>query len=119
MEQELGPDFHFEFSLQGETADRELRPYAEERLRELAEGHNDMIGAAVSVEEETAANTPHVYRARIVAYMRPDNVVAVEKDESDMQALKGALDAVERQIRSKREKLDKPWDRPATPQPPA
>jgi hypothetical protein len=44
--------------------------------------------------------------------MRPDNLASVEKAETDEGALKGALTAVERQVRESREKLRETWKQP-------
>ncbi|MFN2283648.1 MAG: hypothetical protein ACK2UQ_04450 [Anaerolineae bacterium] len=44
--------------------------------------------------------------------MLPDSVVAVEKQETEIGALKGALSAVERQVRDYREKLAERWKQP-------
>jgi hypothetical protein len=78
----------------------------------LLEGHTDIVCAEVAIEELTGDTTPHVYEARVVVYMRPENVVSVEKQETAIGALKGSLSAVERQVRSLREKLGEPWKRP-------
>lgn len=90
-----------------------LRDEAEARLRELADEHSDVIGASVAVEEEARGqDTPHFYRVRVVAFARPDNIAAVEKADALGEAFRAALDAVERQVREKREKLGEPWKRP-------
>ncbi len=101
-------DFDFEFTSEVEltdSQDTEMRVEAERRLRELAADHNDMIGAAVALERVAHGETPHFYQARVVAYIRPDNIAAVEKENSALTALQGALDAVERQVREKRARL--------------
>jgi len=108
-------EFDFEFLNEAPLTDRvesELRVEAERRLRALTEGHNDLIGAAVAVEELTGDTTPHAYEVRVVAYMRPDHVVAVEKQETVVGAMKGALEAVERQVREYRTKLRETWRQP-------
>ncbi len=86
-----------------------------ERVQALAEGHDDLIGASAAVERVEHSDTPHVYQARIVAYIRPDNIVVKKKAESPMAALQQALDRLERQIRKKREKLGEPWEKPKSP----
>jgi hypothetical protein len=105
-------DFHVEFQSKVEHLDDASIWEAERRLRELAQGQTDMVGAAVAVESLAGQETPHVFQARVVAYTRPDNVVAVEKGEAPETALKGALDGVERQVREMRKKLRKPWQQP-------
>ena len=105
-------DFRLEFYNEAplsEELELELAAEADRRLRDLAEGHTDIIDASVSVEELTGAETPHRYQVRAVVYMRPDNVVAVEKQETVKGALKGALSAVERQVREYRNKLRERW----------
>jgi hypothetical protein len=93
----------------------ELIVEADERLRSLAEGNDDMVGASVALEELTGGETPHFYQARVVAYIRPDNIVGVEKADSPDAALKSALTAVERQVRQRRDKLGKRWQQPPSP----
>jgi ribosome-associated translation inhibitor RaiA len=108
-------DFDFEFYnevLHLEHLEAELRAEAESRLRELAADHTDIIGASVAIEELTGDVTPHRYQVRVVAYMRPDNVAAVEKGETIEAALNGALSAVERQVREYRNKLRERWEQP-------
>jgi ribosome-associated translation inhibitor RaiA len=104
--------FEFEFHSEAPDPNDELRLEAETRLRALAAGHEDLIGASVAVEQPVEAETLYVYRARVVAYVRPEDVVAVEKAESPMTALKGSLDAVERQIRDLRDMLRERWKQP-------
>lgn len=105
-------DFHFEFNSDIPQVNEAMIAAAEARLRTLAENQSDMIGASVAVEELTGEETPHAYRARAVAYIRPENVAAVEKDDGLELALEKALDALERQILARREKFRKPWEQP-------
>lgn len=90
----------------------EMRTEAERWLRALLEGHTDITGAEVAVEELTGDTTPHVYEVRVVVYMRPESIVAVEKQETAIGALKGSLSAVERRVREYREKLRETWKQP-------
>jgi ribosome-associated translation inhibitor RaiA len=105
-------DFSYEFTTNIAQPDEQLRTYAEAALLELAEGHTDMIGAAVAVEELTGSNTPHSYRARIVVYMRPQNTNAEQKADDPMKALQQALNTLKRQIREYRDKLRESWKHP-------
>ncbi len=104
-------EFNFDYEFQnklGEIGDLEdkLRREADTRLRKLAQGHTDLTGASVILErEDQDATTMHQIRARVVAYTRPEYIAGVEKADTAQGALKGALDAVERQVRQKREKL--------------
>lgn len=106
-----------DFGFQSEASltdhvEAELRAEAERRLKALVDGHTDIVGASVAVEELTGEETPHLYEVRVVVYMRPEDVVAVEKQETVEGALKGALDAVERQVRSERAKRRETWKQP-------
>lgn len=107
-------DFTIEFNsdLENKTYEAELLEEAESRLRALSEGHSDITGAAVTIRRPAQKETPPLHEATVVAYVRPENVVGKEKQESPEGALKGALDAVERQVRKKRDKLGEPWKRP-------
>jgi ribosome-associated translation inhibitor RaiA len=83
-----------------------------ESLGKLSEGHSDMIGAMVSAKELASDETPHRFQTKVVVYLRPDNVVAEERADNLRASVKGALTAVERQVRDKRERLGEPWKRP-------
>lgn len=105
-------DFTFEFLSEIEYPDDEMRTEAERRLRELTEGHSDITGASVAIEEVTSDTTPHLYEARVIIYIRPENLVAVEKGPEPMPALRSALSAVERRVREQRTKLRERWRQP-------
>ncbi len=110
-EQAYNFDFEFQNKL-GDIGDLEekLRSEAETRLLKLANGHTDVTGASVIVDNEVkGAQTPFLYRARVVAYTRPAYIDGTEEADTPLAALKGALDAVERQVREKREKLRERW----------
>ncbi|MFZ6031363.1 MAG: HPF/RaiA family ribosome-associated protein [Chloroflexota bacterium] len=98
-------DFYVDFQIEVADPGGILAAEAERRLRALREGHTDLVGAAVAIVELSNANTPHAYEVRVVVYTRPTYIAATEKGETSRQALKGALDALERQVRQKREKL--------------
>lgn len=99
-------DFEFEYHSEVTNLPDDLRPQIEERLRELSEGHKDVVGAAVSVTKmEGKQDVDHQHRARVVIYMKPENRVAVEKHESAEQALRKAVDAVVRQVRDHWDKM--------------
>jgi ribosome-associated translation inhibitor RaiA len=101
--------FGFEFYSEIPDPDKVLQAEAESRLLALAEDHKDLVGASVTVEELTGGTTPYRYEATVVVFKRPDNVAATEKAESSEEALKGALSAVERQVRELRERLRETW----------
>jgi ribosome-associated translation inhibitor RaiA len=102
-------DFHIEFHSERTKISDALKNETETRLRELAAERNDLIGASIGVAELAQDETPHIYRARVVAYIRPENIVAVEKAGALDAALKRALEAVERQVRRRREKFQAQW----------
>ena len=105
-------NFDFEFYTEISQDDAELWEEANERLRSLVNDHTDIIDASVSIEELTGSETPHRFEARVVIYMRPENIVAVDKNSHAMLALQNALDAVERQVREERAKRREQWKRP-------
>ena len=107
-------EFTIEFKADGlhEVTESDLFDEADSRLRDLTEGHTDITGAAININKPASAETAFLFEATVVVYSRPDHVAATEKDESPTAALKGALTAVERQIRSRRTKLGKPWKLP-------
>jgi ribosome-associated translation inhibitor RaiA len=107
-------DFTIEFNsdLEDKNLERRLFDEADARLRDLAKGHTDVIGAAVTIRQLAAAETAAMHEATVVAYSRPKRIVGKEKQESAVGALKGALEAVERQVREKRETLRERWEQP-------
>mgnify|MGYP006303696047 FL=1 len=107
MVAESRPDFTLEFRVESESVEpeEEMRREADRRLRELTYDHNDIVGAAVAVEELTGSETPHLYEARVVAYMRPNNLTVVEKASEALQALQNALSTMERRVREERARL--------------
>lgn len=111
LEEKLSTVDPFGFEFYGEIPDPgdTLRDEAERRLLDLAAGHNDLVGASVTIGELTGDSTPHRYEATVVVFKRPDNVAGTEKAESSEAALKGALSAVERQVRDLRTKLKETW----------
>jgi ribosome-associated translation inhibitor RaiA len=106
----MSDDFDFEFHHELDQPVDDLREEALQRLLKLADGHTDLIGASVGLDKPAEnRSTPHVFRARVVAYIRPDNIAAVQEDETAHAALKGALSALERQVRERRDKLRERW----------
>ena len=107
-------DFTIEFNSVdiGAQLEEELFLEADGRLRDLAAGHDDLRGAAVNIREPATGESSYQYEATVVVYARPENIAATEKEDNPTTALKGALSAVERQVRQKRDKLGKPWQRP-------
>jgi ribosome-associated translation inhibitor RaiA len=104
---ESRPDFTLEFRIESESVEpeAEMRREADRRLRELTYDHNDIVGAAVAVEELTGSETSYMYEARVVVYMRPNNLAVVEKAPESLQALQNALSTMERRVREERRHL--------------
>ena len=98
-------DFYIDYNIEVSDVGDEFKRETEQRLRELAGSHTDMVGAAVALEKTVDTQSYDVYRVRIVVYIRPQDV-AVSKEEADpIVALREVLDTLESQIRTAREKL--------------
>ena len=97
--------FAVEYHAEGAHLSKRRRQVLEARLRKLSRGHRDMTGASLAVEPATGDQRREEYRVRLVVYCRPHNVAAVGKANSVSEALGEALEAVERQIRSQRERV--------------
>jgi ribosome-associated translation inhibitor RaiA len=82
---------------------------ADRRLHKLAFGHDDLIGAAINIRIPVKGETPSLYETTVTAYIRSENMAAIKKADSPEAALKSALDALERQVRDKREQLRDRW----------
>ena len=107
-------DFTLELNSEdlNKTAEYDLYTQAEERLLELAGDHKDMTGAAINVRRPASGESAFLHEVTVVIYSRPEHIAATEKDSSPAMALKGALDAAERQVRKRREKLKERWKQP-------
>ena len=101
-----------EFNVEIQTLPEDYRLDLEQTLWQLAEDHDDMTGASITISKPAHGETPYLYRASIVVYMRPENVYADEKSSNLEAACNGARDAIVRQIRERRNKLGAPWKRP-------
>lgn len=105
-------DFHIEFKIDGQEISEKFLDEVGKRLERLADEHADMIGAAVGVEEIAGVEDAFLYEAHIVAYIRPENIAAVEKRETPEDALMDALENLEKQIREERSKRRTTWEQP-------
>lgn len=101
------PEFPFDFEFLNQTnlQDAELYKLAYDEITDITEGHTDIVGASVSIEELSSGKTPHAYQARVVLYVRPEHIAATEVKPSALEALQQALEAAIRQVREKRNKL--------------
>ena len=85
-------------------SENEIYTLAVDRLSKLAEGYNDISGAVVNLKKPAKEHqTAYIYETTIVVYMGSDHIAATEKGENFQATLNGALDAVERQVRERRE----------------
>ena len=84
-------------------SENEFYTLAVDRLSKLAEGYNDISGAAVNLKQPAKERqTSYIYEVTIVVYMGSDHIAATEIGEQFQSTLDGALDAVERQVRELR-----------------
>ncbi|MFN2138031.1 MAG: hypothetical protein ACK2UK_18895 [Candidatus Promineifilaceae bacterium] len=107
-------DFTIEMNSESlnDRVESELFIEADERLRQLASGHNDLTGAAINIRRPAKTKTSFLYEITVAVYARPEQIAATAKEGDPKIALKQALSAVERQVRDKRAKLRKSWERP-------
>jgi len=98
-------DFYIDYNIEVSDVGDEFKRETEQRLRELASSHSDMIGAAVALEKTADTQTYDLYRVRIVVYKRPQDIVVTKQDEDPMVTLRETLSALEAQVRESREKL--------------
>jgi ribosome-associated translation inhibitor RaiA len=108
-------DFTIEFNGEGlgDQAETAMFIEAEDRLRELASGHNDLIGAAINVRQPSKqTETSFIYEVTVVVYARPEHIAATKKGADPMTVLNEALSALERQVREKRDKFREHWKQP-------
>ncbi len=105
-------DFHFEYFGEVDNLGDELLTEASERLRALTEGRKDLVGASLAVEDIAGAEDAFFYQARIVLYIKPENITVVEKGDSPEIAVKQALATAVRRVRELRSKRRKPWQQP-------
>lgn len=101
------PEFPFNFEFYNETdlPDAEYYEMAYDQITELAEGHNDVVGASVSLKELSSEETPHAYESIVTLNVRPTNISAREVADSALTSLQRSLEAAIQQVRDKREKL--------------
>jgi len=85
-------------------SENEFYTLAVGRLNKLAEGYNDISGAVVNLKQPAKEHqTAYINEVTIVVYMGSAHIAATEKGEQFQSTLDGALNAVERQVRERRE----------------
>ena len=82
-----------------------LHALAEKELRKLAKGHTDIIGANIRIAAPAEKPNIPVYDVTVALSFSPTNLAARESGSDPHTALNAALHAIERQVRSEREKL--------------
>lgn len=101
-------DFPVEFNNEVDEVKESKNIYyaqAVDRLKQLAEGHNDIIGGAVNLKLPSKGHqTAYMYEVKIVIRMESNHIAATEQGEQIQSTLDRALDAVERQVHEHREK---------------
>ena len=98
-------DFYIDYNIDISDVGDGFKRETEQRLRELASDHTDIVGAAVALEKTVDTQAYDLYRLRIVLYKRPQDIVVTKEDEDPMVTLREALSALEAQVRGSREKL--------------
>jgi ribosome-associated translation inhibitor RaiA len=98
-------DFYVDYNIEVSDVDEEFKRETEQRLTALASDHSDVVGAAVALEKVADTQSYDVFRVRILLYKRPQDIVVTKQDADPRVALRDALDALEKQVRSSREKL--------------
>ena len=101
-------DFYIDYNIEVSDVGDEFKRETEQRLRELASSHSDLIGSAVALEKTADTRSYDLFRVRILVYKRPQDIVVTKQDSDPMVTLRDALDALEEQVRSSREKLAQP-----------
>lgn len=98
-------DFYIDYNVEVSDFSERFKRETEQQLEKLAASSTDIVGAAVALEKVADTQTYDVFRVRIVVYKRPQDIVVTKQDADPMLALRDALDALEEQVRTSREKL--------------
>jgi len=99
------PEFTIEYYADSAHLQQRDKDTIEARIYKLARGYRDIAGASVAIECVSGANKRAEYKARLVVYCKPANVVSSRTHDSVQTAVSDALEAVERQIREQRERM--------------
>ena len=62
------------------TTEYDLFVEAETRLKHLAEGHTDLIGAAVNISRPSSGEAVPLHGVTVVVYSRPKHIAATKKE---------------------------------------
>jgi len=97
--------FSVEYAVEDATLTEKMKSKVVARIGKLANGYSDISGVAVALTNVKGTKRNADYRCRLVVYSKPDNIAAVRMASTETVALKDALDAVERQMRGRRERM--------------
>ena len=86
-------------------SENEYYAQAADRIKQLAEGHDDILGGAINLKLPTKGHhKTYLYEVKIVVHMGATHIAATEEGKEIQSTLDRALDAVERQVLEHREK---------------
>jgi len=91
-----------EFHLDNLKISQHLEQKVRDRYQDWKRGHHDITKAFISLKQLSGKKSVHEYEAKIVLYHSPDNLVAGHRSAAIPEALAGAVQAIERQLRESR-----------------
>lgn len=91
-----------EFHLDNLKISKHLEDKVRDRYTEWKRGHHDITNAYVSLKQLSGKKSVHEYEAKIVLYHRPENIVAGHRSPLIPEAVAGAMQTIERQLRETR-----------------
>lgn len=91
-----------EFHLDNLKISKHLEQKVHDHYEEWKLGHHDIKSAYVSLRQLSGKPSVHEYEAKIVLYHSPDNIVATDRSSAIPEAIGGAIQAIERQLRESR-----------------
>jgi ribosome-associated translation inhibitor RaiA len=98
-------DFYIDYNIEVSNVSDGFKVETEQQLRKLAADHSDIVGAAVALEKAADTQSYDLHRVRVLLYKRPQDIVVSKMDPDPMIALRDALDTLEEQVRTSRERL--------------
>ncbi len=91
-----------EFHLDNLRISNQLHQKVRDHYEEWKRGHHDIKSAFISLKQLSGKKSVHEYEAKIVLYHAPDNIIAGHRSSAIPDALHGAIQATERQLRESR-----------------
>jgi len=84
-------------------SENEFYAKAADRLRQMSEGHNDILSGSINLKEYAKERgSTSAFEVKIMLFLGSDSIVSSEKGQSPESTLESALDAVERQVHEQR-----------------